>query len=84
MCLYESPSLSSSPSHTHAQADVASGKLLVVMHADPWAVMLSSTQRSAWKSLLQSLGGKYAALANAGDKAGKNLMQPHPLHDILM
>ncbi len=63
--------------------DVLSGKLLVVKHADPWSIMVASTQRSAWKLLLKSLGGKYAALATQ-DNRKTGQMQPHPLHDLFM
>ena len=62
--------------------DIKSGKLLVVTHADPWGVMVSATQSSAWRALLQSLGGKYAALADQSRPA-KVPMQRHPLMDLV-
>ncbi|MDR3739466.1 MAG: hypothetical protein P4L40_10640 [Terracidiphilus sp.] len=62
--------------------DVKAGKLLVVTHADPWGVMVSATQASAWVSLLKSLGGKYASLAEQASHSS-HIMQRHPLIDLI-
>ena len=62
--------------------EIKDGKWLIVKHGDPWGLMLaSSSQKTAWKALLQSLGGKYAAMA-VQDKT-RVPMQRHPLQDLL-
>jgi hypothetical protein len=63
--------------------DIKAGKLLVVKHADPWAVMVACNQADAWTTLLHSLGGKYAALAALKDGKSDLMLQPDRLGDLL-
>ena len=56
--------------------DVCSGKLLVIKHPDPHAIMTLCTQEAAWKLLLTSVGGRYAKLAAQDGQTSRHLQGP--------